>query len=192
MNQREPLKACLIGVSGYGSVHYQQFLMPAQAAGTIEFVGATIINPDDEAEKCAELRALGCRIFDDYRDMLRGLAGEADLCLIPTGTPHHCSMTVAALEAGMHVLVEKPLAGSIEDARTMQDAAETAGKIVAVGYQHMYAPAALATKRHILDGTIGDLESIKCLVTWPRTHDYYARNGWAATRAVHQKIFMTR
>ncbi len=177
------LKTCIIGVSGYGRVHYG-LLMDAVTAGTAEVVGATVINQAEEPEKCARLRELGCRIFDDYQAMLSELTGTAEFCMIPTGTPLHRPMTVAALEAGMHVLVEKPAAGCIADARVMQAAAREADRVVAVGYQHMYAPAAMATKRHILAGTIGELESVKCLVTWPRNHAYYNRNGWAGRLAV--------
>jgi predicted dehydrogenase len=172
------IKTCIIGVSGYGRIHYDM-LLAAQAAGEVEIVGAAIINQDEEPEKCARLQELGCRIFDDYHVMLNDLSGVAEFCMIPTGTPLHRPMTVAALEAGMHVLVEKPAAGCLEDVRAMQGAAKKAGKMVAVGYQHMYAPVAMATKKVILDGEIGTVESIKCLVMWPRDHDYYTRNGWA-------------
>ncbi len=67
----------------------------------------------------------------------------------------------------------------------MQEAAREANRIVAVGYQHLYSSSAMATKRCILDGTIGRLESIKCLVTWPRDHAYYNRNGWAGKLSVN-------
>ncbi len=178
------IKACIIGVSGYGQIHYD-LITAAQAAGDVDIVGATIINQDEEQEKCTHLRSLGCRIFDDYTEMLGELSAKADLCCIPTGTPLHRPMTVAALEAGMHVFVEKPAAGCIEDVRAMQAAAEKAGKRVAVGYQHLYAPVAMTTKQAILDGRIGQLEAVKCMVMWPRDHAYYNRNGWAGKLSVN-------
>ncbi len=181
------IKTCIIGVSGYGQVHYE-LLLAAQASGRAEIAGAAIINQDEEPEKCARLRELGCRIFDDYQEMLNELAGSAEFCMIPTGTPFHRPMTVAALGAGMHTLVEKPAAGCTDDVRAMQEAARKADRIVAVGYQLMYAPATMATKQHILNGTIGKLESIKCLVLWPRNHDYYSRNGWAGKLSVNGAI----
>ena len=79
----------------------------------------------------------------------------------------------------MHVLVEKPAAGCIQDVRSMQHASCAADKLVAVGYQHMYAATTLETKRNILDGLIGNVEAIKCRVMWPRDHAYYGRNNWA-------------
>ena len=172
------IKACIIGISGFGQVHYD-LLTAEQAAGNVHIVGAAIINQDEEAEKCAHLREVGCRIYDDYTVMLKELSGTADICFIPTGTPLHMPMTVAAVEAGMHVFVEKPAAGALQDVRTMQGAAKTANKLVAVGYQHMYAPTTLQLKKDILDNRIGAVEAIKCRVTWPRDSVYYNRNNWA-------------
>lgn len=177
------VKTCIIGISGYGLIHYD-LLLDARAAGEVKVVGATIINREEESEKCARLRALGSTIFDDYRVMLAELAGKADFCMIPTCIPLHRSMTVSAVEAGMHVLVEKPLAGSIEDARAMQAAATQARRLVAVGYQRIYLPSTMEVKRRLLAGVIGKLESLKCLVMWPRDHAYYQRNDWAGRLAV--------
>lgn len=179
-------EVCIIGVSGYGRVHYEM-LLAQHSAGNVDIAGATIINQGEEAEKCAHLRTLGCRIFDDYDVMLQELAGTVELCLIPTGTPWHMDMTVAALEAGMHVLVEKPAAGCIQDVHSMQQASRAADKLVAVGYQHMYAPSTLEAKRAILDGLIGNVEAIKCRVMWPRGHAYYDRNNWAGRLRVGER-----
>ncbi len=177
------IKACIIGVSGYGEVHYN-LMVASQAEGKVEIVGAAIINQDEEAEKCAILKELGCRIFNDDRTMLGELRGVADFCMIPTGTPLHRPMTVRALEAGMHVLVEKPAAGCVEDVRAMQRAAEKANRIVAVGYQQMYTSATSATKQLLLNGKIGKLISLKCLALSPRNHAYYQRNNWAGKLTV--------
>lgn len=181
------IRACIIGISGYGRVHYD-LLNAEHAAGTLAVVGATVINQDQEVEACAHLRALGCRLFDDHQTMLRELSGNAELCCIPTGTHLHCPMTIAALEAGMHVLVEKPAAGCMADVESMRKAARQARRLVAVGYQHMYSPVTLAVKRHLLDGTIGKLDSLKCLVMWPRDHDYYGRNRWAGSLMVDGRV----
>ncbi|MFW5871448.1 MAG: Gfo/Idh/MocA family protein [Verrucomicrobiota bacterium] len=178
------IRTCIIGVSGYGHQHYS-LMLQAHAEGKVDVAGATIINQADEAEKCARLQDLGCRIFKDYRKMLNELSGSAEFCMIPTGTPLHRPMTVAALEAGMHVLVEKPAAGSIKDVRAMRKAAEKAKKNVSVGYQQMYSPATLATKKLILNGQIGKLSSIKCLAMGPRDHAYYTRNNWAGKLTVN-------
>jgi len=171
------INTCIIGISGFGSAHYRTLLDEINE-GNVNLAGATVINQDHEVEKCTRLRESGCIIYDDYTTMLKDLSGKAELCIIPTGIPWHKIMTIDALEAGMHVLVEKPAAGCIQDVRAMQQASKIAGKNVAVGYQHMYASSALETKQAILNGMIGDVRMIKCLGLWPRGHKYFNRNYW--------------
>ncbi len=73
------INTAIIGVSGFGQTHYRD-LLRYQQKGRLNISAATIINQDQEAEKCAELRALGCVIYDDYRKMLEDFKGKLDLC----------------------------------------------------------------------------------------------------------------
>ena len=172
------LNICLIGVSGFAAIHYEDVLRQV-ASGRMRLLGATIINPSEEAEKCRVLRELGCRVFSDYRAMLSALAGRVDLCVIPTGLHLHAEMTVQALRAGANVLVEKPAAATIQDVRAMQKAEVAAQRFVAVAYQNAYASETLWMKRAILDGEIGALRCVKTRCLWSRAAPYYARNEWA-------------
>ena len=110
----EPARIAIIGVSGYGSIHLQ-LARESRDRGEIKITAATIINPQEEAATIAELRGNGAEIFTEYPEMFRRHAGKIDLCLIPTGIHWHARMTIAALEAGANVLVEKPLAGSVAE-----------------------------------------------------------------------------
>ena len=172
------IRCALIGVSGFGAVHYAD-LMRERAAGRAEIVGATIINQEQEREKCAALRAIGCRIYEDYREMLNDLRGKIDLCFIPTGIAFHLPMTIAALEAGANVYVEKPVTATIQEARAMREAELRSGKFVAVGYQSIYQPETRWIKEAVLAGRIGQLKTLKCYGLWPRDDSYYHRNNWA-------------
>jgi predicted dehydrogenase len=170
--------AAIIGVSGFGGVHYQD-LMRQVEQGHMKIIGATVINQEEEAEKCARLRELGCEIFGDYEEMLARLKGRIDLCLIPTSIHQHAPMTIAALRAGANVLVEKPAAATVSEVRAMQAAERETGRFVAVGFQTMYARETLLMKRAILEGKIGEVKTVKCRGLWPRLESYYARNPWA-------------
>ena len=63
------IKACLIGISGYGDVHFND-LLREQEAGRSRLFAATVINQAEEKEKCARLMEIGCEIFTDHRKML--------------------------------------------------------------------------------------------------------------------------
>jgi predicted dehydrogenase len=171
-------RVALIGVSGYGRV-YLDLLREAHARGALNLVAAAIINPAEEQTVVAELRAAGCRIYEDYRAMLAAHRDGLDLCCIPTGIAWHAAMTIAALDAGVNVLVEKPLAGSLADVHAIRAAEHAAGRFVAVGFQDIYSPANTWLKERILAGAIGALRSIRFTGQWPRTTAYYTRNDWA-------------
>ncbi len=172
------LRVGLIGLSGFASVHFQM-IQRAVASGTVCLLGATVINQDDEVEKCENIRAAGGKIFDDYEEMFRALNGQLDFCFIPTGIHLHARMAIAAMEAGASVFLEKPAATTIQDVRAMQATERATGCFVAVGFQTIYAAETLWMKRAILDGRIGKIRSIKSMGLWPRDDAYYARNNWA-------------
>ena len=168
----------LIGISGYGRVHLQ-LARECRDRGEADIVAATIINPQDEAENIAELQARGCKIFADYREMLREFQGRIDLCLIPTGIHWHARMTIAALESGANVLVEKPLAGSSVEVAAIRAAEQKAGRFVAVGFQDYYEPGTTWLQSELQRGAIGEIRSVRVLGLWPRDRAYFTRNNWA-------------
>ncbi len=171
-------RVALIGVSGYAQI-YLALAKAAQERGEIELGAAVIINPAEEAAVEADLRARGCVIYRDYERMLRDEAGRVDLCLIPTGIPWHARMTLAALKAGAHVLVEKPLAGSLAEVATIRAAEQATGKFVAVGFQDIYSPVNRWLKEQLCAGAIGPLHTVRFLGLWPRPAAYFTRNPWA-------------
>jgi predicted dehydrogenase len=177
-----PLRVALIGVSGYGRV-YLRLVRELQEAGHLRLVCATIINPGEETETVAELTREGTRIHGSYETMLAAEAADLDACLIPTGIPWHARMTIAALRAGLHVLVEKPLAGDAADAAAVRAAERASGRCIAVGFQDLYPPGTLALKQALCGGLIGRLTGVRVIGVWPRTTSYFQRNYWSGRMA---------
>lgn len=173
-----PARVAIIGVSGYGSVHLQ-LARESRVRGEARITAAAIINQEEEAANVAELRGHGTEIFADYEAMLRAHAGRIDLCLIPTGIHWHARMTIAALEAGANVLVEKPLAGSLAEVEEIRRAEQRSGRFVAVGFQDFYEPGTTWLKQELERGVIGDIVSVRFLGVWPRSRSYFTRNNWA-------------
>jgi predicted dehydrogenase len=171
-------RAALIGVSGYGKIYYN-ILRNLHLKGELALVGATIIDPDAEREALSELRAIGCSVYADYNEMLGGLKGRIDLCAIPTGIPWHTPMTLAAIEAGANVLVEKPLAATVREVDTIRAAEKELNRTVMVGFQYLYCPENVDLKRELLAGAVGTVRRIKIIGCWPRGFDYYSRTDWA-------------
>jgi len=178
-----PPRVALIGVSGYARVHYA-LLQELQRDGAIRLCAATIVNPDQEPAIRAQLRDEGCRVYQDYREMLARHRGEIDLCCVPTGIPLHAPMTIAALESGANVLVEKPLAPTMREVESIRAAERAARRFVAVGFQDIYAAETRVLKQRLLAGAIGPLRRIRGRGLWPRDTGYYRRNDWAGQRQV--------
>jgi predicted dehydrogenase len=88
----------------------------------------------------------------DYRELVKD--AELDAVLITTPHAYHVEQTLAALEQGKHVLVEKPMAMTLEDADTMIEAQRRTGLIVQVGYMRRYATAFIEAVSRVknLDG----------------------------------------
>jgi len=172
------IRTALIGVSGFGDTHYRE-VMAQYEDGRMVPVAATVINQDEEAEKCARLKALGCQLYADHREMFAAWSGKLDLCCIPTGIHLHAPMTIDALRAGANVLVEKPAAATVQEVAAMLRAEADSGRFVAVGYQHAFAATTWLIKQRLLDGAIGTVREIRCRALWPRDSRYYARNHWA-------------
>lgn len=183
------IKTAIIGVSGFGNVHYNDLIL-YEGKGLLEISAATIINQDEEADKCTKLRSLGCKIYTDYVQMLKDFKGKIDVCFIPTGIPLHKPMCIAAMESGANVFVEKPLAATIQDVNDMQKVRISSGKFAAVGYQTMYAPENMLIKKTVCSGKLGKLKSVKCCALWPRAESYYNRNNWAGRLKIKGDVWV--
>jgi len=172
------IKIAIIGVSGFGNVHYRD-LIRYQERGKLQIIGAAIINQDEEADKCAKLKSVGCELFTDYKAMLKKLKGSIDICFIPTGISMHVPMSIDAMQAGANVFVEKPVTALLSELDKLKQAEKETGKFVAVGYQTIYQPSIAKIKNAILDGKLGEVHTIKFYGVTTRDKAYYTRNNWA-------------
>jgi predicted dehydrogenase len=120
------------------------------------------------AEALAQAQAyLGVpEAYTDWRIML----DESELDAVLVITPHHlhCEQTLAALERGLHVLVQKPMSLTSEDAWSMVDAAEQASCVLQVVYNLRGNPRWRAVKQALTEGAIGQLRQINVAVSYDR------------------------
>ena len=112
---------------------------------------AAVCDRDEHALR-ARADEYGVAGYRDYRDLL---AEGADIAVVALPHHLHCEAAVAALQAGCHVLAEKPMAVSVEQCRTMLQAARRAGRILAVTDTAAYHPGALLTGERFRSGTLG-------------------------------------
>jgi predicted dehydrogenase len=111
--------------------------------------GATLVGVVDiKAERAAEIAAaFGSRPYTDYRDLL----GQVDAVSIAVPTQEHLKVASAFLDRGIPVLVEKPLARSVDEADRMIALAASRGTVLAVGHTERFNPAVVAASRLLQD-----------------------------------------
>jgi predicted dehydrogenase len=99
-------------------------------------------------------------VFDDINAVFEDPEIEAVIIATPAGT--HFQLTMQALEAGKHVLVEKPMATSAADVLKIKETAESSGLIVMVGHTFLYNTAVRYLKTLVNSGELGDIRYIYC------------------------------
>lgn len=167
-----PLRHVIIGV-GAGVLEMHR---AALALETTEVIAAS--DPNGELGK-RRADELGCVFYTDYRAMLAQTQPEVAVILTPH--PFHAEIAIACLEAGCHVLVEKPMAVEVREADAMIDAARRAGRQLAVSFQQRLRGEVLTAKRYLDDGKLGEVQHIDITKAWPRTNAYYRSGAWRAT-----------
>jgi predicted dehydrogenase len=135
----QTVRTAVIGVGYLGRFHAQKYA----ALPGCELVAVVDANATNREAVAAETR---CRAVADYRDIL----GEVDAVSIATPTPLHYPIARECLERGMHVLVEKPITTTLEEARSLVETAARAGRVLQVGHLERFNAAILA-----LAGTLG-------------------------------------
>jgi predicted dehydrogenase len=124
------IRTAVFGVGYMGKFHAEKFA----ASGAAELVAVA----DANAARAAEIAgALGCRHAADYRSLL----GSIDAACVAVPTEKHHEVVLACLEAGVHVLVEKPLARSLAEADGLLALAKRKGLVLQVGHLQRFNPA---------------------------------------------------
>lgn len=161
--------AVIIGCGAIGPVH---------AAAIAEADGVRLYGVCDIVEERAQALAsqYSCRSFADIAQAL----GDPQVDSVHICTPHylHAPMAVQAAEAGKHVVLEKPVALNVEEARGIVRAVERAGVKCCVILQNRFNPSVELAKQWIKAGTLGKLLGLKGYLTWKRTPEYYQAAEW--------------
>jgi len=160
-----------IGVNGIGATHRGAIdkIEEAQLVACCDIVEA--------AKQVADER--GIPFYTDYRE----LVARDDVDVVSVCTPHylHAPMALAALEAGKHVLVEKPIAIAVSEADAMIAAAEANDRLLGVAHQSCTSPTNQLLKRTVESGVLGPLRHAAHISCGLRTNAYYATGAWRGT-----------
>lgn len=165
----------IIGMGNMGRFHANDLLEGRVARGELTAVGST--SPD----KLEEYREKGVQIFGSGKEMIA--SGEIDALLIATPHYQHTSLGIAALEAGLHIMVEKPISAHKADAeRLIAKANAHPDQVFAGMFQLRVEPRYQKIREIVQSGELGDLMRVLWIMTdWFRSEIYFQSGGWRAT-----------
>ncbi|MCL2224424.1 MAG: Gfo/Idh/MocA family oxidoreductase [Defluviitaleaceae bacterium] len=148
----QKLKAGIIGCGGIAKQKHMPNIIKTELAEMVAFCD----NKKERAEKSAkEFGAQGAKVYTNYEEILQDKS--IDVIYVLTPNKSHSAITIAALEAGKHVMCEKPMAKTSAEARAMLETAKRTGKILTIAYQNRFKPEAAYIKKCIERGDLGDI-----------------------------------
>ncbi|WP_423921419.1 Gfo/Idh/MocA family protein [Frigoribacterium sp. 2-23] len=168
-----PLRSAVVGLGDISALH----LDALSGLPDVELVAVCDVDADRLATAVAPGGpAEGATPFADWSTML----DEAGLDVLHVCLPHHLHAPVAidALERGVHVLTEKPVADSNAAADALLAAAEASSAMLGVCFQNRYNEPVLALRRLLDEGELGTPTAAAATVIWHRTSGYYAAAPW--------------
>lgn len=162
------LRGAVIGygfISGKG--HIPAYLERAKSKGDVEIVAVADIS---EARRTEAAKVLpGVRVYSDFETLLAKEKGNLDFVDISTPPCDHARIAHAAFDAGLHVLCEKPLTTTLEEAASLLKHAQEAKRVIFPCHNYKHAPVVKTIREIIASGKIGKVSSLT-LSTYRNTH----------------------
>jgi len=163
-------KSYRVGVIGFAHMHVNELVDRFVATGRADIVACADTQPRTpstitvEGSRRANMQRTlaapgGPRAYEDYREMLR--AEKLDIAILCPENARHAEVAEAAAQHGVHMVTEKPMAASLQDALRMKSAAEKAGVALAVNWPITWSPAMRRLKQLLDAGAIGDVWELK-------------------------------
>ena len=156
-----------IGIIGCGGIANGKHMPALKKLKDVEMVAFCDIIEERAQKAAKEYGVPGAKVFTDYKELLKL---DLDVVHVLTPNKQHSFITVDALEAGKHVMCEKPMAINTVEAQKMLDAAKRTGKKLTIGYQSRFRPDSMYLKQACENGELGEI--------------YYARAQAIRRRAV--------
>ncbi len=174
-----PVSVLMSAIGGYG-FHYLNTFLETYTPDKARLAG--VVDPFPEKSALFRtVREMKVPIFPTM-ELFFGSEPPPDLAVISSPIHFHASQAVASLEHGCRVLLDKPLAVTVQDADRIIRAKNESGRWLMVGYQWCYSRAIQALKKDIRSGLLGAPLRFRCLCLWPRPPAYYARNDWVGKK----------
>ncbi len=173
------LRFVVVGVGGYALVHLDAIDW-LHEQGMADLVGIVALKDDQKKypELMESLTSRNVQVYPSVDEFFSDRNNGADVLTVPIGIHMHVPVSILALQAGMHVYCEKPLAATVQEVDKLISVQKKCDRKIAVGFQHIYSNSMQQLKARICDGRLGPVKEITLMCGWPRSTQYYTRNDW--------------
>lgn len=129
-------------------------------------------------------------IYTDYKKML--FDEDIDCVAICTESGYHAKIAIDCLNAGKHVMIEKPMAMTLEDADKINNLAREKGLKIGVCHQNRFNPPIQKLRRALEEGRFGKIINVTARILWTRDQNYYNQASWRGTKELDGGTLMNQ
>ncbi|MDD3242238.1 MAG: Gfo/Idh/MocA family oxidoreductase [Eubacteriales bacterium] len=144
-----------IGIIGCGGIANGKHMPALHTLPNVQLVAFCDLIEERAQKAAAEYGAPDAKVYTNYHDLLQD--DSIEVVHVCTPNRSHAEISIAAMEAGKHVMCEKPMAKTAADARRMVETAKRTGKKLTIGYQHRHKAESRYVKSVIDRGDLGDI-----------------------------------
>lgn len=168
------------------------FIAKKHATAIEKMLGAQLVAVCDKVDAAMEYYATtyNATSYNDFSEML--MKEEVDVVCICTPSGFHVNLAVEAAEAGKHIIVEKPIAMTLEDSEKMIEAASINNVKLSVVHPNRFRPVVQELKKILDSGMLGSISHANCLVNWNRNQEYYDQAPWRGTKQFDGGVLMNQ
>lgn len=175
------LKFGIIGCGRISASHVDALINNKEIAELVavyDNIEELSVNKKNQYE--SKVKGSNVKVYKDYDEFIND--DNVDIVTIATISGYHAKQAIDCLKHGKHVLIEKPMALTIDDADKIIDMGRQKNKKVCVSHQNRFLPAIRKLRRAIDEGRFGKLIHGTARTLWARDDDYYKQGFWRGTK----------
>lgn len=168
------------------------FIAQKHAKAIEKTLDAKLVAVCDKVDSAMEYYAstYSTSTYNDFSEMLD--KEDIDVVCICTPSGFHMNLAVEAAELGMHIIVEKPIAMTLEDSERMLVAASENNVKLSVVHPNRFRPVVQELKKIVDSDKLGSISHANCIINWNRNQEYYDQAQWRGTKQFDGGVLMNQ
>ena len=185
------LKVAILGCGRISYKHIEALINNVENVDLVAVCDLVIDRALSRKEQYLTNVSSGCvEVFTDYKKMLQET--DIDIVTIATESGYHAEHALYCIEHEKHVLIEKPMALSTQDALKINEAGKKKNVKICISHQNRFNPPIQKLRRAIEEGRFGKIINGTARVLWTRDENYYKQAPWRGTKALDGGTLMNQ